>query len=199
MPKGDNKPWPWNDLEIEWLSSKKTDFPFVTDFLKIKGIPLDTGFKHTKGWQAKRDAIAQRAAEKAVTRLEKETGSMVENQGRMLATLLDLSFKAFLECDKKGEPVEPFKFKKGLPIDLVARLFTQSALLQQRLLGIRIASTAKIVDGAMYKTGMVAPGEGPFDLVDENSKVLALLKNPKAYKIAEQLRDAMGKQPIDVE
>lgn len=198
MPGDNNKPWPWQDLQVEWLGTKPKEFPFILDFLRSKGIPENTGRKHTSGWQGLRHSLLQREAEKAVAKLEKETGSIFEGQGAKLAAILETSFNDFFEC-KRGKPVLPLKYKKEVPIELKARLFIQVAMLQQRLLAARLGPLSKVIDDAMFKTsGGYIPTEGEVNALGDNTKIIAILKNPKAMKHAEALMAELGGPTIDV-
>jgi hypothetical protein len=191
MPKGDNKPWPWDDLEAEWLTSRSKDFPFVTDFLRFKGIPENTGYKHTKGWQHKRDLIYQRAAAKAISRYESNVSKVIERQGIVAEAIIQTSFQNMLECDKKGNPLVPLKFKKGFKPSpaIIQRLLMQSMGIQQRLAGVEGNMAGKISDQAPMKVG----GESEDAATPQDSQKLKLIRqSPKLLEAAEKLLDALG-------
>lgn len=197
MPKGDNRPWPWTELEAEWLTSNPKQFPYILDFLRAKGIPENTGRKHTARWQELRDEIYQRAAQKAINRYETNVGRIIEKQGQVADAIIQASFQKMLECDKKGNPVIPLKFKKDFKPTpgIIQRLLMQGMAVQQRLAGVEGHMAGKINDAAPGKVGDGSEAVVPHD----TEKIRAIQRNPKLLTAAEKLLEAMGPDAIDAE
>jgi hypothetical protein len=192
MPNGDNRPWPWIDLEAEFMTSSATEYPFILDFIKAKGIPEATARKHTSGWSEKRNLILQKAASKAITRYENNVAKMVAKQGNIVSVLIDVAFQELVETDSKGQPKIPLKFKKGSKITpaVVQRLLMQSMSVQQRLASAEGMGADRVADRAPFKT---VAADGTIDVPrDESAKLTKIRKNPKLLAAAEKLIEGMG-------
>ncbi len=197
MAKEQHDDWPWIDLEAEFLTSPIKKFPSVIDFLTAKGISKNTGYRHTIGWQDKRNVILQNATKKAIVRYENTVARIIAKQGNIVDTIIDAAFMELIKTDSKGKPLLPLRFKggKGKEISpaVVQRLLMPSMSIQHRLAAVEGSSADRTADQAPFKT--VSDGMGGEVEVTTNvsQKLNTIRKNPKLLKQAEAMIEALGK------